>query len=130
MLLLDSDQPGAHASLLADAAVHANALLDHDNAARMAQAAIDGSDGRDGVQAHLALVEAVRWQGSYEAAEEVAAATAPFATSAEDRSRLAVVRALPRTLLLTGFCLGHRTPSRIERALSVLHLCGPIELIS
>ena len=94
MLLLDSDQPGAHASLLADAAVHANALLDHDNAARMAQAAIDGSEGRDGVQAHLALVEAVRWQGSYDEAEEVAAATAPFATSAEDRSRLAVVRAL------------------------------------
>ncbi|HEX6403912.1 MAG TPA: LuxR C-terminal-related transcriptional regulator [Pseudonocardiaceae bacterium] len=94
MLLLDSDQPGAHASLLADAAVHANALLDHDNAARLAQAAIDGSEGRDGVQAHLALVEAVRWQGSYDEAEEVAAATAPFATSAEDRSRLAVVRAL------------------------------------
>jgi len=94
MLLLDSDQPQAHASLLADAAVHANALLDHENAARMAQAAIDGSDGRDGVQAHLALVEAVRWQGCPDEAEQVAAATAPFATSAEDRSRLAVVRAL------------------------------------
>jgi DNA-binding CsgD family transcriptional regulator len=94
MLLLDSDQPQAHASLLADAAVHANALLDHENAARLAQAAIDGSDGRDGVQAHLALVEAVRWQGCPDEAEQVAAATVPFATSAEDRSRLAVVRAL------------------------------------
>lgn len=94
MLLLDSDQPQAHASLLADAAVHANALLDHENAVRLAQAAIDGSDGRDGVQAHLALVEAVRWQGQSDEAEQVAAATAPFATSAEDRSRLAVVRAL------------------------------------
>lgn len=94
MLLLDSDQPGAHASLLADAAVHANALLDHSNSARMAQASIDGSDGRDGVRAHLALVEAVRWQGSFEEAEQAAAAVAPFATSAEDRSRLAVVRAL------------------------------------
>jgi DNA-binding CsgD family transcriptional regulator len=94
MLLLDSDQPGAHASLLADAAVHANALLDHENAARLAQAAIDGSDGRDGVQAHLALVEAVRWQGCYDEAEQVAAAAAPFATSAEDQSRLVVVRAL------------------------------------
>ncbi|HET9254595.1 MAG TPA: AAA family ATPase, partial [Pseudonocardiaceae bacterium] len=94
LLLLDSDQPGAHATLLSDAAVHANALLDHDNAARMAQAAIDGSDGRDGVRAHLALVEAVRWQGNYEEAEHVAAGAAPFATSAEDRSRLAVVRAL------------------------------------
>ncbi|MGH3754255.1 MAG: LuxR C-terminal-related transcriptional regulator [Pseudonocardiaceae bacterium] len=93
-LLLDSDQPGAHASLLADAAVHANALFDHDIAARMAQAAIDGSDGRDGVRAQLALLEAVRWQGQPEEAEQVAAATAPFATSAEDRSRLAVVRAL------------------------------------
>ncbi|MGH3775407.1 MAG: LuxR C-terminal-related transcriptional regulator [Pseudonocardiaceae bacterium] len=93
-LLLDSDQPGAHASLLADAAVHANALLDHDIAARMARAAIDGSDGRDGVRAHLALLEAVRWQGQPDEAEQVAAATAPFATSAEDRSRLAVVRAL------------------------------------
>ncbi|MGH3965223.1 MAG: LuxR C-terminal-related transcriptional regulator [Pseudonocardiaceae bacterium] len=93
-LLLDSDQPGAHASLLADAAVHANALLDHDIAARMAQAAIDGSDGRDGVRAHLALLEAVRWQGQPDEAEQVAAATAPFATSAEDRSRLAVVRSL------------------------------------
>ena len=94
LLLLDSDQPGAHASLLADAAVHANALLDHDNAARMAQAAIDGSDGRDGVRAHLALVEAMRWQGRYDEAEQVAAAATPFATSAEDQSRLAVVRAL------------------------------------
>jgi DNA-binding NarL/FixJ family response regulator len=94
LLLLDSDQPGAHATLLAEAAVHANALLDHDNAARLAQAAIDGSDGRDGVRAHLALVEAVRWQGHYEEAEQVAAAAAPFATSAEDQSRLAVVRAL------------------------------------
>ncbi|MDQ4011569.1 MAG: LuxR family transcriptional regulator [Actinomycetota bacterium] len=93
-LLLDSDQPGAHASLLADAAVHANALLDHDIAARMARAAIDGSDGRDGVRAHLALLEAVRWQGQPDEAEQVAAVTAPFATSAEDRSRLAVVRAL------------------------------------
>ncbi|MGH3946028.1 MAG: helix-turn-helix transcriptional regulator, partial [Pseudonocardiaceae bacterium] len=93
-LLLDSDQPGAHASLLSDAAVHANALLDHDIAARMARAAIDGSDGRDGVRAHLALLEAVRWQGLPDEAEQVAAATAPFATSAEDRSRLAVVRAL------------------------------------
>ncbi len=93
-LLLDSDQPGAHASLLADAAVHANALLDHDIAVRMARAAIDGSDGRDGVRAHLALLEAVRWQGQPDEAEQVAAATAPFATSAEDRSRLAVVRAL------------------------------------
>ncbi|MFN2535556.1 MAG: LuxR C-terminal-related transcriptional regulator [Pseudonocardiaceae bacterium] len=94
MLLLDSDQPQAHASLLADAAVHANALLDHENAARLAQAAIDGSDGRDGVQAQLALIEAVRWQGCPDEAEQVAATTAPFATSAEDRSRLAVVRAL------------------------------------
>ncbi|HKR49123.1 MAG TPA: LuxR C-terminal-related transcriptional regulator [Pseudonocardiaceae bacterium] len=93
-LLLDSDQPGAHASLLAEAAVHANALLDHDIAARMARAAIDGSDGRDGVRAHLALLEAVRWQGQPDEAEQVAAVTAPFATSAEDRSRLAVVRAL------------------------------------
>jgi DNA-binding CsgD family transcriptional regulator len=94
MLLLDSDQPGAHAGLLADAAVHANALLDHDIAARMARAAIDGSDGRDGVRAHLALLEAVRWQGQPDEAEQVAAVTAPFATSAEDRSRLAVVRSL------------------------------------
>jgi AAA ATPase-like protein len=93
-LLLDSDQPGAHASLLADAAVHANALLDHDIAARLARAAIDGSDGRDGVRAHLALLEAVRWQGRPDEAEQVAAVAAPFATSAEDRSRLAVVRAL------------------------------------
>lgn len=94
LLLLDSDQPGAHASLFADAAVHANALLDHENAARMAQAAIDGSDGRDGVRAHLALLEAVRWQGQPERAEQVAATAAPFASSAEDRSHLAVVRAL------------------------------------
>ena len=94
LLLLDSDQPGAHASLLAEAAVHANALLDHDNAARMARASIDGTDGRDGMRAHLALLEAVRWQGQPEEAEQVAAAAAPFATSAEDRSRLAVVRAL------------------------------------
>jgi DNA-binding NarL/FixJ family response regulator len=93
-LLLDSDQPGAHASLLADAAVHANALLDHDIAARMARAAIDGSDGRDGVRAYLALLEAVRWQDQPDEAEQVAVTTAPFATSAEDRSRLAVVRAL------------------------------------
>jgi DNA-binding NarL/FixJ family response regulator len=110
-LLLDSDQPGAHASLLADAAVHANALLDHDIAARMAQAAIDGSDGRDGVRAHLALLEAVRWQGQPEEAERVAAATAPFATSAEDRSRLAVVRSLN-----LFFGLG-----QVARAESLLH---------
>ena len=94
LLLLDSDQPGAHASLLAEAAMHANALLDHDNAARLAHASIDGTDGRDGMRAHLALLEAVRWQGQAEEAERVAAAAAPFAVSAEDRSRLAVVRAL------------------------------------
>lgn len=90
-LLLDSDEPGANSGLLADAAVRANVALDHDLAARMARAAIDGAGG---VRAHLALHEAARWQGRAEEAEQVATTVAPLVSSAEDRYRLAVARAL------------------------------------
>ncbi|MGH3907682.1 MAG: LuxR C-terminal-related transcriptional regulator [Pseudonocardiaceae bacterium] len=90
-LLLDSDEPGANAGLLADAAVRANVALDHDLAARMARAAIDCADG---VGAHLALQEATRWQGRAAEAEQIATAAAGLVTSAHDRYRLAVVRAL------------------------------------
>ncbi len=90
-LLLDSDEPGANAGLLADAAVRANVALDHDLAARMARAAIDGGDG---VGAHLALQEATRWQGRAAEAEQLAKAAAALVTSAHDRYRLAIVRAL------------------------------------
>jgi RecA/RadA recombinase len=90
-LLLDSDEPGSNPGLLADAAVRANAALDHDLAARLARAAIDHETG---VRGHLALQEAVRWQGRVDEAEQVAAAAAALVTAAPDRYRLVVVRAL------------------------------------
>ncbi|MGH3797291.1 MAG: LuxR C-terminal-related transcriptional regulator [Pseudonocardiaceae bacterium] len=90
-LLVDSDEPGANAGLLADAAVRANLALDHDLAARMARAALDGAGG---VRAHLALQEALRWQGKPEEAEQAAVAAAPLVSSADDRYRLVVGRAL------------------------------------
>ncbi|HEY2724945.1 MAG TPA: LuxR C-terminal-related transcriptional regulator [Pseudonocardiaceae bacterium] len=90
-LLVDSDEPQAHAALLADAATRANVALEHDLAARMAHAGIDGGVG---VRAHLALLEAVRWGGCAEAAEQVAATAAPLATAIGDRTRLSIERAL------------------------------------
>lgn len=93
-LLLDSDEPGANAGLLADAAVRANVALDHDLAARMAHAATDGADGVGRVRAYLALQEATRWQGRAGEAEQVATTAAPLVSTAEDRYRLGMVRAL------------------------------------
>ncbi|HEY2764963.1 MAG TPA: LuxR C-terminal-related transcriptional regulator [Pseudonocardiaceae bacterium] len=90
-LLLDSDESSTNAGLLADAAVQANVSLDHDLAARMAGAATDGAGG---VRAHVAALEALRWQGRTAEAEQMAVAAAPLAGSAEDRYRLVVVRAL------------------------------------
>ncbi|MGH4023384.1 MAG: AAA family ATPase, partial [Pseudonocardiaceae bacterium] len=92
-LLLDSDEPGANAVLLADAAVGANVALDHDLAARLARAAIDGADGACRVRAHLALQEATRWQGRAVEAEQVATTVAPMICAAEDHYRFAVLRA-------------------------------------
>lgn len=90
-LLLDSDQPNTDAGLLADAAGQACAGLDHDLAARMARAAVDGAGG---VRARLALQEALRWQGRPDEAERVAAEAEPLVTEVSDRYRLIVVRAL------------------------------------
>lgn len=95
-LLLDSDEPGTHAGLLADAAQRANLLFDHDLAVRLARAAIDGGAG---LRAQLALQEALRWRGHPDEAERVAAAVAPVATAEPDRYRLVVVRAV-------NLCLG------------------------
>lgn len=93
-LLLDSDQPGTNAALLAEAAVRANGALDHDLAARMAHAALDGADGVARVRAYLALQEATRWQGRAGEAEQVATIAAPLVRTADDHYRLGVVRAL------------------------------------
>ncbi|MGQ0776827.1 MAG: LuxR C-terminal-related transcriptional regulator [Pseudonocardiales bacterium] len=90
-LLLDSDELSTNAGVLADAAVRACASLDHDLAARMARAAVDGAGG---VPAQLALQEALRWQGKSEEAEQVAVAAEALATDVQDQYRLTVVRAL------------------------------------
>ncbi|MGH3942068.1 MAG: LuxR C-terminal-related transcriptional regulator [Pseudonocardiaceae bacterium] len=90
-LLLDSDEPSTNAGVLADAAVRACASLDHNLAARMARAAVDGAGG---VGAQLVLQEALRWQGRPDEAEQAAVAAAALDTSAHDRYRLTVVRAL------------------------------------
>ncbi|MGH3914020.1 MAG: AAA family ATPase, partial [Pseudonocardiaceae bacterium] len=90
-LLLDSDEPSTDADLLADAAVRACIALDHDLAVRMARAAVDGASG---VQARLALQEALRWQGKPDEAEQVAVTAEPLVTEVRDRYRLVVVRAL------------------------------------
>ncbi|MCD2192044.1 LuxR C-terminal-related transcriptional regulator [Actinomycetospora endophytica] len=112
-LLLDSDHPGRDPALLTVAAREANAAFDHDLAERLAHEAIDVGAGLD---AHLALLEALRWQGRRgESAEHADRASALLGTGVE-RARLAGSRAL------TLFFLDHR-PGAAEATLVGAH--GP-----
>lgn len=88
---LDPDGPELDVDVLTEAADRANVLLDHESAERLARAAVDRGAG---IAAHLALLEALRWQGRPDDVEELAARAAPQATTDADRSRLAVLRAV------------------------------------
>jgi DNA-binding NarL/FixJ family response regulator len=90
-LALDSAAPDMDVELLVEAAGSANAKLDHPLAERLARTAVDAGGGID---AHLALIEAVQWQGRCEEAEALARAAAPLALSEGERARLVVMRVL------------------------------------
>jgi DNA-binding CsgD family transcriptional regulator len=90
-LLLDSDPVDLDPELLTVAAEQACAAADHPQAERLARAAV-GRGG--GFRAHLALVEAVRWQGRPTEAAELAHAAAGLAGTDQERARLAVTRSL------------------------------------
>lgn len=89
-LLLDSEEPNPDVDLLTDAAVRANALLQHAVAERFARVAVEGGAV---LRAHVALLEALHWQGRFEDAEQVAVAAAGVAGSDVSRAQLAVLRA-------------------------------------
>jgi DNA-binding NarL/FixJ family response regulator len=90
-LALDSAAPDMDVELLVEAAGTANATLDHPLAERLARTAVDAGGGID---AHLALIEAVQWQGRCEEAEALARVAAPLALSEGERARLVVMRVL------------------------------------
>jgi DNA-binding NarL/FixJ family response regulator len=83
--------PELDVELLTEAAGRANAMLDHALAERLARTAVERGAG---ISAHLALVEAVRWQDRPSEVEELCGAAVPLATADGDRSRLTVLRAL------------------------------------
>ena len=90
-MAVDGAQTGLDVRLLAEAAGHANAVLDHVLAERLARAAVNTGGG---VSAHLALLEAVHWQGRHAEAERIAIVAARSVVSDDDRSRLAMLRAV------------------------------------
>ena len=90
-LALDSAAPDMDVELLVEAAETANTRLDHSLAERLARTAVDAGGGID---AHLALMEAVQWQGRFEEVEALARLAAPLALSDGERARLAVIRSL------------------------------------
>lgn len=98
--LLGSDVRAVDASMLADAAQRAGAMLDHALAERLAQAAVrSGGDAR----AHLTLVEAAWWQGQPSRGDRLAIEAASVAVTDDDRAWLTAAR------VLTLFCgLGRR----------------------
>lgn len=89
-LLLDSEEPSPDVDLLTEAAVRANALLQHAVAERFARVAVEGGAG---LRAHVALIEALHWQSRFDHAEQVAVASAEVAGSEVLRAQLAVLRA-------------------------------------
>jgi DNA-binding NarL/FixJ family response regulator len=90
-VLLDSGATAHSGPLLTAGARRAVARLDLPLAERLARAAVEEGGG---FPALTSLVEAVRWQGQSAFAERLAAATAPAASSDDDRARLAATRAL------------------------------------
>ncbi|MGH3616371.1 MAG: AAA family ATPase [Pseudonocardia sp.] len=90
-MAVDSARTGLDAGLLTEAAGHANAVLDHVLAERLALAAVNVGGG---VSGHLALLEAVHWRGRHAEAERIAVALARGVASDDDRSRLAMLRAV------------------------------------
>jgi DNA-binding NarL/FixJ family response regulator len=90
-LAVDSAASDVDVGLLTDAAGSANVKLDHPLAERLARAAVDAGGG---VDAHLALFEALQWQGRPAEAESLAGAALPLAVSDDERARLVAMRAL------------------------------------
>jgi DNA-binding CsgD family transcriptional regulator len=90
-LAAEGDETELDVELVLEAAVRANAGSDHQLAERLARTAVDAGAG---VTAHLALLESVQWQGRHTEAEELAAAATALVGSDEDRSRLAMLRAI------------------------------------
>jgi DNA-binding NarL/FixJ family response regulator len=93
--LLDSDLPVRDADLLLSAARHAIADLDVSHTERLARAALDAGGG---FEAHLLLLEAVRWLGEPEHSLALAVDGAALAETEADRARLTTAR------VLTLFC--------------------------
>jgi hypothetical protein len=89
--LLDSDAAGLDAGLLTDAARRALAMPDLRLAERLARAGIEAGGG---VAAHLALVEAARWQGQPARAEELARAAGAVAATEDETAAVAASRAI------------------------------------
>lgn len=92
-VLLDDMPPNGQ--LLTEAAGRAIEMLDYPLAERLARA---GMAAGGGTQAHLALVEAARWQGHPALSERLAVEAASVAATDEDRARLTATR------VLTLFC--------------------------
>jgi DNA-binding CsgD family transcriptional regulator len=91
LALHHDDAAGLDGDLLAEAAGQANAMHDHGLAEGLARAAVEA---RAGVAGHLALVEAVLWAGRPGEAERLAVTAAALAQTADERSRLVVLRAI------------------------------------
>lgn len=86
---LDADSP-ADPVMLTRAARRAQEMFDMDLAVRLARAAVDGGGG---VEAGLALGEALFRSGEHRAAESVLAAAAPLCQTDRDIARIANARA-------------------------------------
>lgn len=81
---VDSAAPDVDVALLMDAAGSATAKLDHLLAERLARAVVEAGGG---VDAHLALFEALQWQGRPAEAEALAEPALRLAVSYEERAR-------------------------------------------
>ncbi|WP_214367899.1 LuxR C-terminal-related transcriptional regulator [Pseudonocardia sp. H11422] len=90
-LLLNSDEPDPDVQLFVAGAEHAHRVREHEVAERLARAAAAG-DG--GFRAHLALMEAMHWQGRARECEGMTADAAKLVRTDDDLTALAMVRAL------------------------------------
>ncbi|WP_219416987.1 helix-turn-helix transcriptional regulator [Pseudonocardia nigra] len=90
-LTLETVGPELDGDLVTEAAWRANGVLDHGLAERLARVAVERGAG---IGAHLALLEALRWQDRPAEVEELTVRAAPLAMADPDRARLAVLRAV------------------------------------
>ncbi|WP_161631687.1 LuxR C-terminal-related transcriptional regulator [Pseudonocardia asaccharolytica] len=109
ILLLDSDKPQLDSDLLVAGARQALGRRQHGLAERLARTAIEGGGG---FPAHLALMEALHWQGQTVEAERVATVAATLVGCADEAGDLAVVRALN---LLGGFGRGDTAATVLQQ---------------